>query len=127
MVISASPSAERTGLLAFMYHEGIGVEADLDRCFELAMQAIDQGGDGLGYFLLGYMCDNIETPDQATGGPRQMYDHYDAERFYAHCAQTDSRWAGQACHWLVDYYMDSARGGDPDVAQEYLELAARRP
>ncbi len=85
MVSGAPDSPERTGLLAYMYHEGIGVPVDLDKCFELAEKAAFGGGDALGYLLLGFMCDNSETPDQAEGGPRQKYDHYDAERFYAEC------------------------------------------
>ena len=81
MVTGAPNSPERTGLMAYMYHEGIGVPVDMDECFRLAEKAAFEGGDGLGYFLLGFMCDNAETPDQAEGGPRQKYDHYDAERF----------------------------------------------
>lgn len=122
-VRNAPDSPEREGLLALMYHEGIGVEADLDRCFAHAERAA-AGRDGLGWFMLGYMCDNIETPDQAEGGPRQKYDHYDAERFYELCAGTDSRWAPQAHLWLGDYYMDFARGGDPEVGAEHYEAVA---
>lgn len=124
LVIQAPDSPERNGLLALMYHEGIGVDVDLDRCFELAEKAAVDGHDGLAYFLLGYMCDNAETPDQAEGGPRQKYDHYDAERFYDICARIDSRWKNHAIYWLSDYFMDSARGGDPDMAVEYLETIA---
>ena len=121
LVLSAPIDSESTGLLALMYHEGIGVPADLDKCFALAEKAVAEGGDGLGYFLLGYMCDNAETPDQTEGGPRQKYDHYDAERFYELCSRTDSRWATPAHLWLGDYYMDSAQGGDPEIAVEHYE------
>lgn len=124
MVLSAPDTPESDGLLAYIYHEGIGVEANLDKCFEYAGKAVNEGGDGLGYFLLGFMCDNAETPDQAEGGPRQKYDHYDAERFYGKCAETDSRWAVPAHLWLGYYFMDSARGGDPEVAVEHFEAIA---
>lgn len=124
MVLSAPVTPESNGLLALMYHEGIGVTVDLDKCCELAEKAAFEGGDGLGYFLLGYMCDNAETPDQCGGGPRQRYDHYDAELFYERCAETDSRWAEPAHLWLGDFFMDSARGGDPDIAVEHYEAIA---
>lgn len=120
MVLGAPVTPESNGLLALMYHEGMGVGMNLDRCLGLAEKAA-AGGDGLGYFLLGYMCDNHETPDQASGGPRQRYDHYDAERFYELCAQTPGRWAPHAHLWLGDFYMDSARGGDPEVAVGHYE------
>ncbi len=126
LVLSAPIDSESTGLLALMYHEGIGVPADLDKCFALAEKAVAEGGDGLGYFLLGYMCDNAETPDQAEGGPRQKYDHYDAERFYELCSRTDSRWATPAHLWLGDYYMDSAQGGDPEIAVEHYEAIGEK-
>ncbi|MDE6692801.1 MAG: sel1 repeat family protein [Muribaculaceae bacterium] len=124
MVTNAPYSPERTGLMAYMYHEGIGVPVDMDECFRLAEKAAFEGGDGLGYFLLGFMCDNAETPDQAEGGPRQKYDHYDAERFYEKCMEIDSRWRDPAILWLGDYYMDSAQGGDPDIAVDYYSMIA---
>lgn len=123
MVFAADDSSERDGLLALMYHEGIGVPVDLDKCFEFAEKAAGNC-DPLGYFMLGYLCDNIETPDQEHGGPRQKYDHYDAERFYELCARTDSRWSTPARLWLGDYYMDSARGGDAEIGIEYYESIA---
>lgn len=124
MVFNAPESAERDGLMALMYHEGIGVPVNLDRSFEYAEKAAFEGGDGLGYFMLGYMCDNAETPDQAEGGPRQKYDHYDAERFYEICSDKESRWRDQAILWLGDYYLDMAKGGDPEIAVEYYEKIA---
>lgn len=125
MVLNAPATPETDGLLALMYHEGIGVSADLDKCFELAERAAFDGHDGLGYFLLGYMCDNAETPDQAEGGPRQKYDQYDAERFYEICSTIDSRWAEPAHLWLGDYYMNSAQGGDPEIAVEHYEAIGK--
>lgn len=124
MVMDSPDTPERTGLMAYLYHDGIGVERDLDKCFELAEKAAFEGDDPLGYFLLGFMCDNAETPDQEEGGPRQKYDHYDAERFYEICAGKDSRWRDEATMWLGDYYMNSAKGGDPDVAVDYYESIA---
>ncbi len=123
-LVFASPvTPERIGLQAYLYHEGIGVPVDLDKSFQLAEKAANEN-DGLGCFLLGYMCDNAETPDQAEGGPRQKYDHYDAERFYERCANIDSRWREPARLWLGDYYMDMAQGGDPDIGVEYYESIA---
>ena len=70
-VVSAAPEGpERDGLLGLLLHEGIGVPVDLDKSFDHAEKAA-KGGDALGYFLLGFMCENAETPDQAEGGPRQ--------------------------------------------------------
>ncbi|MDE6379189.1 MAG: hypothetical protein K2L11_01855 [Muribaculaceae bacterium] len=123
-VSEAPDGGERDGLLALIYHEGIGVEADLDKSFEYAEKAAFAGGEALGYYVLGYMCDKAETPDQAEGGPRQKYDHYDAERFYEKCAEKDGHWKRYACNWLGDYYLDMARGGDPEVGVEYLEAVA---
>lgn len=123
-IISSSPeSGERDGLLALLYHDGIGVGKDLDRSFELAEKAAGEE-DPLGFMLLGYMCEHAETPDQAEGGPRQKYDHYDAERFYELCAAKESPWKDDAVLWLGDYYMDSARGGDPEIGVEYYESIA---
>lgn len=124
MVLNATESAERDGLLSLMYHEGIGVPVNLDRSFEYAEKAAFHGRDGLGYFMLGHMCDNAETPDQAEGGSRQKYDHYDAERFYEICSDIESRWKDLAILWLGDYYMDMAKGGDPEIAVEYYEKIA---
>lgn len=123
LIETAPESSERDGLMSLMYHEGIGYSIDLEKSFTLAEKAAE-GCDPLGYFMLGFMCDNIETPDQAEGGPRQKYDHYDAERFYAKCAEIESRWRPYAILWLGDYYLDSAQGGDPDIAVEYLESIA---
>lgn len=124
LVDEAPESSERDGLLAMIYHDGIGVPQDLDKSFEYAEKAAFEGGDPLGYYILGFMCDNIETPDQDDGGPRQKYDHYDAERFYEICAQKESKWKIPACNWLGDYYMNSARGGDPEIGVEYYEKIA---
>ena len=123
LIENAPESSERDGLRALMYHEGIGYAVDFDKSFEMAEKAID-GGDPLGYFILGYMCDNAETPDQAEGGPRQKYDHYDAERFYTKCAEIESGWRPYAVMWLGDYYMDMAQGGDPEIGVEYYESIA---
>lgn len=120
LVLSAPEDAESDGLLALIYHEGIGVAVDLDRAFRYAERAAAQD-EGVALYLLGHMCWNAETPDQRDGGPRQKYDHYDAERFMERCAATSSSWATPAHLWLGDYYMDMARGGDPEVAVEHYE------
>lgn len=125
LVMDAPDSPERDGLLALLYHDGIGVERNLDKSFELAEKAaFSENGDGLGYYLLGYMCEHAETPDQEVGGPRQRYDHYDAERFYEKCAGIESAWREEAVLWLGDYYMDFAKGGDPEIGVEYYESIA---
>ncbi len=121
LVFSAPSTAESDGLLALIYHDGIGVGHDIEKSFEYAERAAFDGGDALGYYMLGYMCDNAETPDQAEGGPRQKYDHYDAERFYEICAESNSPWAEDAHLWLGNYFMNMARGGDPDEAVEHYE------
>lgn len=124
-IISEAPcSSERDGLMALMFHEGIGVPVDLEKSFEYAEKAIDEGEDALGYYILGYMCDKAETPDQADGGPRQKYDHYDAERFYEICARKEGPWKRYACIWLGDFFLNMARGGDPEIGVEYLEQIA---
>ncbi len=126
LVDEAPESSERDGLLAMIYHDGMGVPQDLEKSFEYAEKAAFDGGDPLGYYILGFMCDNIETPDQNSGGPRQKYDHYDAERFYEICAKKESKWKIPACNWLGDYYMNSARGGDPEIGLEYYEEIANQ-
>ncbi len=73
---------------------------------QLTEKAAFEDHDPLGYYLLGYMCYNEETPDQATGGPRQEYDWYDAERFYEICAKSESKWRVPACLWLGDFFMN---------------------
>lgn len=123
--ISEAPdSSERDGLMALMLHDGVGIPIDMERSFEFAEKAAFEGGDPLGYYVLGYMCDKAETPDQAEGGPRQKYDHYDAERFYEKCAGIDGPWKKYACNWLGDYFLNMARGGDPEIGIEYLEQIA---
>ena len=124
-LISEAPvSPERSGLLALAYHDGIGVPVDLDKAFDFAEKAFEDNRDPLACYILGYMCDKAETPDQAEGGPRQKYDHYDAERFYEICAGQESPWMRYACNWLGDYFLNMARGGDPELGIEYLEKIA---
>lgn len=120
LVLSAPVNAESNGLLALMYHDGIGVERDLKKAFDYAETAAEDN-EGLALYLLGFMCDNAETPDQAGGGLSQKYDHYDAERFMMRCAATSGSWAVDANLWLGRYYMNMARGGDPEYGVEFLE------
>lgn len=121
LVLKAPVTTESTGLLAMMYYDGIGVEKDLEKAFEYAEIAAKEN-DGTALYILGHMCENAETPDQEFGGPRQKYDHYDAENFMERCSRTDSRWSKAAHLWLGDYYMDMAKGGDPEVAMEHYEV-----
>lgn len=120
----APDSSERDGLMALLLHEGIGTPVDLEKSFEYAEKAIDSGMDSCGYYVLGAMCDQAETPDQKEGGPRQKYDHYDAECFYELCAKKESPWKRYACLWLGDHFLNMARGGDPELGVEYLEQIA---
>lgn len=125
-ISDAPDSSERDGLMALLLHEGIGVRINLDKSFEYAEKAAFDGNDALGYYILGYMCDKAETPDQAEGGPRQKYDHYDAERFYEKCAEKEGPWKKYACNWLGDHFLNMARGGDPELGVEYLEQIAEK-
>lgn len=120
LVFKAPVTSESTGLLAMMYYDGIGVEEDLEKAFEYAEIAAAEN-EGTALYILGHMCENAETPDQECGGPRQKYDHYDAEHFMERCSKTDSLWTNAAHLWLGDYYMDMAKGGDPEVAVEHYE------
>ena len=113
LVMSAPEDAESNGLLALMYHDGIGVERDLDKAFDYAEKAAMED-EGVALYLLGFMCENGETPDQLYGGPRQKFDHYDAEGFMERCAASSSSWAKDAWIWLGRYYMNMARVGDPE-------------
>lgn len=125
MVEDAPDSGERDGLMSFLYYEGIGVGQDIEKAFEYAERgAFATPKDGLSCFIMGVLCENAMTPDQATGGPRQKYDHYDAESFYEYCSKEDSRWRDEAIMWLGRHYMDFARGGDPEIGVEYFESIA---
>lgn len=123
LVEHAAPGPERSGLLALIHHDGIGADCDLDTAFTYAEEGA-RGADGLALYILAHMCEHAETPDQAEGGPRQKYDHYDAERFMTLCAATTSSWAAEAHLWLGHYFMDSARGGDPEEALEHFSAIA---
>lgn len=124
LVMNAPDTSERAGLMALMYHEGIGVDIDLDKCFELACKAAFEGHDGLGYFLIGYMCDNAETPKHTEGGSGQKYNRNDAKRFYEACSEIDCRWREEAVIWLGDYYMNPVQGNNPETAVKYYESIA---
>lgn len=124
LLATAAPSPESDGLRAYSFYNGVGdFPRDDDRAFELFEKAAAEG-DSLSLYELGLMCENGDTPDQRGGGPRQKYDHYDAEAFMQRCADTDGMFAAAAWLWLGEYFLDSARGGDPDVGIEYLEKAA---
>lgn len=115
----APDGPEKDGLTALCLYNGWGMTRDLDKAFEAAERAA-LSNEGVALFLLGIMCENAETPDQQEGGPRQKYDHYDAEHFMQRCAATSSSWAEDAHLWLGHYFMNSARGGDPDEAIDHF-------
>lgn len=123
-VLSADETPESTALLALMYHDGMGVAQDFGKCFELTKRAALEGDDGLGYYLLGYMCDNLEIPNQTCPGVKEQFSQLDAVRYYEKCAVLNCRWSDAAHLWLGNYYMDSARGGDMDVAVKHYETLA---
>ena len=124
LILSAPVTPESNGLMALMYHEGIGVPVNLDKSCELAEKAAFDGNDGLGYFLLGYMCDNAETLTYSKDGLSSKYDYNDAIGFYTKCSEIKSRWQSHAHLWLGDYFMDSTRGDDPDTAVRHYETIA---
>ena len=109
MVENASDSPERDGLMALIYYGGWGVAVDNEKAFFHAERGMRMN-DGASCYVLGLMCANGDTPDQREGGRRQVYDHYDAERFMEMAAETDSPWAVKAHLWLGAYFMDSCRG-----------------
>lgn len=125
LVLNAPVTPESTGLAALLYHEGLGVAADPDKCFSMAEKAAEEG-DGLGYFLLGYMCDNDEIPDAKEGVTQKKYDSGDAVRFYELCAGTDCRWSEPAHLWLGEHYTDMEGGADPETGLKHYEAIAER-
>lgn len=125
LVLNAPQDSEREALMALIYHDGIGGDADVEKSFHLAELSAFMGRQSLGYYLLGLMCDKGETPDQKEGGPQQKYDHYDAERFFEICSQGSKPWSTLAHLWLGDYYINMARGGDPEVAIEHYEAIGK--
>lgn len=122
-VASLAPSPVKDGLTGYCHYNGIGrTEADDEAAFDCFERGA-AGGDSLSLYHLGLMCDRAETPDQREGGPRQKYDHYDAETFMERCADGHGMMEQWACLWLGEFYADSARGGDPEIALEYYERA----
>lgn len=116
-------SPERDGLLALLAYCGEGQTPDCEKAFLHARRGMEKG-DGAACYVLGLMCANCDTPDQRTGGERQLYDHYDAETFMERAAQSDSPWAVDAHLWLGDYFMDSCRGEDPEEGLAHYRAAA---
>lgn len=121
LVLSAPVTPESTGLLALIYHNGIGVETDFEKCLELAEKAAYEGNDPLGYYLLGYMCDNIKTTGQFAKSLKEKYSHSDAARFYEMCVATDSPWAELAHLWLGDFFMDINHGNNSKEGIKHYE------
>lgn len=121
---SAPESAETDGLRGYAHYCGTGGRPCDDRrafgCFERGAAA----GDSLSLYGLGLMCWNGDTPDRCGKGPRRKYDSYDAAAFMERCADAGGALAAAALLWLGVYFLDSARGGDPDAGVGYLERAA---
>ncbi|MDE6300815.1 MAG: sel1 repeat family protein [Muribaculaceae bacterium] len=110
LVFEKPDTPEKFGLRAYLFHEGIGVPADMEMCVRLAEKAAFEYGDPLGYFLLGYMADG--TDDRR------------ALEFYEKCAGTKSRWGEQARLWLGRYFADIHRGNDIALGLEYFRSIA---
>lgn len=120
LVEEAPDDEERDGLMALLYYNGWGVPRDFDKATEYAEKAAEKN-EGVALYLLGLMCWEGLTPDQAEGGSRQRYDQYDAESWMEAASKANSVWAEDAHLWLGDYFMDSAKGGDPEVGIEHYE------
>lgn len=114
---------EYDGLLALAYYNGLLPDPGHEKAFFHAHRGMT-AGNGTACYVLALMCANGDTPDQRTGGKRQMYDHYDAERFMVKATQTDNPYAGDAHLWLGEYFMDSCRGDDPEEGIEHYKAAA---
>lgn len=121
----ASPvTPETAGVLGYIHYLGEGgIEPDNEKAFEYLMMG-EKADDSLSLYFLGLMCYEGELPERGTGGTEQLFDWYDSERFMERCAATEGMMQEQALVWLGDFYMDFARGGDPDIAIEYYEKAA---
>lgn len=121
----APHTPEADALRGYAMYYGIGgTPEDDERAFQIFENGV-AAGDSLSQYMLGIMCEDASTPDQAEGGPRQKYDWYDAERFMTLCAEnTEGAFAGMAWLWLGKYFIDSTRGEDPELGEEYLEKAA---
>lgn len=114
---------ELSGMWGYIYYHGIGTYTeDDDVAFDLFENGASQN-DSFSLYALGNMCADGTTPDQMQGGPRQKYDHYDASSFMERCSESNGEFAPAAWFWLGDYYLDSARGGDPELGIEYLHKA----
>lgn len=122
---TAPHTPEADALRGYAVYYGIGgMKEDDDRAFALFEKGAESG-DSLSLYMLGIMCDDATTPDQAEGGPRQKYDQYDAETFMTRCADNpEGKFAAMAWLWLGEYFIDSTRGEDPETGEEYLEKAA---
>lgn len=112
LIANERPSAMRTGMEALYLY---AVDDDCEKAFAKALDGYGQE-DGTAAYTLGLMIANADTPDQRTGGDRQQFDEYDAPGFMEAAARSDSPFAEDAHLWLGDYFIDSARGGDPDEA-----------
>lgn len=121
----APATVEADGLRGYVLYYGIGgTPEDDERAFRIFERGV-KSYDSLSQYMLGIMCEDATTPDQAEGGPRQKYDHYDAERFMTLCAgNEEGHFAAMAWMWLGEYFIDSTRGEDPELGEEYLEKAA---
>lgn len=121
---------------------------DIDSLFAEADRLIDAGNPE-GYGLLGeahYIQGDYENASVAfekgieMKEPRSMYDFalmcydglvdntrydwYDAEKYMEMCYKTESDISVEAAVWLAEYFLDSAEGGDPEFAMDYLNYAA---
>lgn len=124
LVISAPESGESNGLMALIYHDGIGIARNLEKSLQLAEKAAFEAHDALGYYILALMCDRKELPDEADGSPNRKYDLFDAVCMFRKCIDAGGPWTEKARLHLGDFFMDMDRGGYPEEGLEHYAAIA---
>lgn len=121
---AAPQSAERDGLMGYLYYFGIGGKMQSIKMAYVMFERGIREYDSLSLYMLGLMCDREETPDQTTDGPRKKYDRADAPRLMERCVKDEMTMSLAARLWLGEYYLDGDRGANPDLGIKHLEFAA---
>lgn len=124
LVERAPRSPEADGLQGYLYYYGIGGKMEsLDMAFVMFERG-ERHDDSLSLYMLGLMCDRVETPDQKEGGFRKKYDRCHAVGLMERCVKGEGMWAMGARVWLGEYYMDEERGNDLEKGLLYFEIPA---